>query len=102
MVIDPELKLDELEHVQEQVVGLLSGQTIHENEPMLPLKNTQLSVSPIRRPRLSGFPDQAVIVDELEEKYTNGELWIWTELGNNVFEGVVIRSDGTKIYSSNE
>jgi hypothetical protein len=52
MVIDPELKLDELEHVQEQVVGLLSGHTIHENEPVLPLQNTRLSTSPVRRPKL--------------------------------------------------
>ncbi|MDF7807031.1 hypothetical protein P4E94_06235 [Pontiellaceae bacterium B12219] len=52
MVIDPELKLDELEHVQEQVVALLSGQTIHEDEPMLPLKNSRLGVAAVHRPRL--------------------------------------------------
>jgi hypothetical protein len=51
MVIDPELKLDELEHVQEHVVALLSGQIIHEDEPVLPLNNTRLSVSPVRRPK---------------------------------------------------
>lgn len=53
MVIDPELKLDELEHVQEQVVGLLSGQPIPEGEPVPALENTRLGVStPVRRPKL--------------------------------------------------
>ncbi|WP_372797870.1 hypothetical protein [Pontiella sp.] len=49
MVIDPELKLDELESVQEQVVGLLSGQ-IPDDDEVIPLKNRR--ARPSRRPKL--------------------------------------------------
>ncbi len=49
MVIDPELKLGELEHVQEQVVGLLSGHTPEDDE-VIPLKNRP--ASPASRPKL--------------------------------------------------
>lgn len=49
MVLDPELKLDELESVQEQVVALLSGHIPLEDEH-IPLKNRK--VRPVRRPRL--------------------------------------------------
>ncbi|MDF7799020.1 hypothetical protein P4C99_06070 [Pontiellaceae bacterium B1224] len=52
MVIDPELKLDQLEEVQEQVVGLLSGQPIPEGAPAPPLKNTRVPGSSVRRPKL--------------------------------------------------
>ena len=52
MVIDPELKLDQLEHVQEQVVGLLSGQPIPEGAPVPPLQNRTLGKTTARRPKL--------------------------------------------------
>lgn len=52
MVIDPELKLDQLEDVQEQVVGLLSGQPVPEGEVALPLKNARLGQTSVRRPKL--------------------------------------------------
>lgn len=46
MVIDPEFNLDELEHVQEQVVGLLSGQPIPEKAPV------SVGAISARRPKL--------------------------------------------------
>jgi hypothetical protein len=51
MVIDPELKLDELEQVQEQVVGLLSGQPLPDGVPAPALKNTRLGKVAARRPK---------------------------------------------------
>jgi hypothetical protein len=52
MVIDPQLKLDELEQVQEQVVALLSGQAPHAADTVLPLKNTRLDTGKAKRPKL--------------------------------------------------
>lgn len=50
MVVDPELKLTELEDVQERVVGLLSGQVVPSGaEP--PLRNTR-APGAAKRPRL--------------------------------------------------
>ncbi|MDZ8119652.1 hypothetical protein [Pontiella agarivorans] len=49
MVLDPELKLDELESVQEQVVALLSGH-MPDDEEVIPLKNRK--ARPSRRPKL--------------------------------------------------
>ncbi|QBG47755.1 hypothetical protein EGM51_10260 [Verrucomicrobia bacterium S94] len=50
MVLDPELKLDELESVQEQVVALLSGHIPEDDAADIPLKNRK--VRSVRRPRL--------------------------------------------------
>ncbi len=52
MVIDPELKLSELTEVQEQVVGLLSGQPVGASEPGPPIKNKTEPTSELRRPKL--------------------------------------------------
>lgn len=50
MVLDPELKLDELEEVQEKVVALLSGQIPEEDASSIPLKNRKVRAG--RRPKL--------------------------------------------------
>jgi len=52
MVVDPQLKLDELEQVQEQVVALLSGQPTHADDARLPLNNTKAVSGAVRRPKL--------------------------------------------------
>ena len=52
MVVDPQLKLDELESVQEQVVALLSGQPVHPDDARLPLKNSRPPAGGVRRPGL--------------------------------------------------
>jgi hypothetical protein len=52
MVIDPELKLAELADVQEQVVALLSGQTVGSDDPGPPIKNRMEPSSAVRRPKL--------------------------------------------------
>ncbi|WP_372808765.1 hypothetical protein [Pontiella sp.] len=52
MVIDPGLKLDELEEVQEKVVALLSGHLPATDEPAPPLKNARIGRAAARRPKL--------------------------------------------------
>jgi hypothetical protein len=52
MVIDPQLKLDELEEVQEKVVALLSGHLPASDEPAPPLRNSRVGRSAARRPKL--------------------------------------------------
>ena len=52
MVVDPQLKLGELESVQEQVVALLSGQPAHAGDANLPLRNTRLATGRAKRPKL--------------------------------------------------
>ncbi|HEY5652822.1 MAG TPA: hypothetical protein VIR63_00425 [Pontiella sp.] len=52
MVIDPQLKLNELEKVQEQVVELLSGQAISQGVPGASIKNCSLDLGCAKRPKL--------------------------------------------------
>jgi hypothetical protein len=53
MVTDPQLKLDKLAEVQEQVVALLSGQPSSVvDEPVLPLANRSDAATAVRRPKL--------------------------------------------------
>jgi len=71
--------------------------------PFPPLMNLTIGIS-VDITNLSGAPDTSAIKAELQKKYSNGEMYIWEipkgwkDAGQEQSEGILIKSDGTRIY----
>lgn len=62
------------------------------------LHNNQVG-STINHTTALGVPDRPAIQDDLNTKYSAGDLWIWEGGGTQQdSEGILIKSSGTKIY----
>ncbi|MDP2816564.1 MAG: hypothetical protein Q8O19_07790, partial [Rectinemataceae bacterium] len=62
------------------------------------LHNNAVGVT-INHTTLLGMPDRTPIQNDITKQYTNGGLWIWAGGGaQEKSEGILVKSDGSKIY----